>query len=84
MVDGINVVVSPGLEEEITPIRYNIIKALVNEGPLTRRDLVKRLNKPRTTVYDNLFKLYKQKLVKRFDSTERKRGRPLVFWKINE
>ena len=84
MVDSISLVVPPELEERITPIRYNIIKALLNDGPLTRRDLVKRLNKPRTTVYDNLFKLYKQKLVKRYDCTESKRGRPLVFWKIYE
>ena len=84
MVEGIKVVMSPELEEEITPLRYNIIRALINDGPLTRRELVKKLNRPRTTIYDNLFKLYKKKLIERYDSTEKKKGRPLVYWKINE
>ena len=35
----------------------NVIKTLKDEGPLTRRDLVKELKIARTTIYDNLIKL---------------------------
>ena len=36
----------------------------------------------RTTIFDNLVKLQKRKLVEKFSMNNGKRGRPLVYWKI--
>ena len=44
-------------KEYLTPIQSNLINKLRNNGPITRKDLVKILNSPRTTIYDNLLKL---------------------------
>jgi len=70
--------------EYLTPIQYNLIRKLQNNGPSTRRDLVKVLNSPRTTIYDNLLKLQKIKLIEKFTRNNGMRGRPLVFWKLKE
>ena len=69
-------------KEYLSPIQFNLIKTLSKEGPLTRRELVSQLKTPRTTIYDNLIKLQKKKVVEKFSRNEGKRGRPLVFWKI--
>ena len=66
----------------LSPIQYNLLKTLDNIGPSTRKDLVKHLSTARTTIYDNLVKLQKRKLIEKFSRTDGKRGRPLVFWKI--
>ena len=68
-------------EDFLTPIQNNLIKTLKKIGPMTRRELVHQLNTPRTTVYDNLLKLQKIKLVERYARNNGKRGRPLVFWR---
>ena len=69
-------------KEYLSPIQYNLIKTLENLGPVTRRELVKQLNTPRTTIYDNLVKLQKRKIIDKFTRNNGKRGRPLVFWKL--
>ncbi|MFX1405599.1 MAG: MarR family transcriptional regulator [Promethearchaeota archaeon] len=69
-------------KEFLTPIQHNLIKALKTNGAITRRELVKTLNIPRTTIYDNLLKLQKRKIIEKFTRNNGKRGRPLVFWKI--
>ena len=74
----------PESKEFFSPIQYNLIKTLKNGGPLTRRDLVKELKIPRTTIYDNLVKLQKRRLIEKFSRTDGKRGRPLIFWKIKD
>ena len=66
---------------DLTPIQNRLIEVLRN-GPFTRRDLVKILNTPRTTIYDNLLKLQKRKLIEKFAWNNGMRGRSLVFWKI--
>lgn len=66
----------------LTPIQNNLIKTLNEGGPLTRRELVKKLNTPRTTIYDNLLKLQKRKVIEKFTRNNGKRGRPLVVWKL--
>jgi len=71
-------------KEYLTPIQYNLIKNLQDIGPSTRRDLVKVLNSPRTTIYDNLLKLQKRKLIEKFTRNNGMRGRPLVFWRLKE
>ena len=68
----------------LSPIQFNLIKTLKDIGPLTRRDLVKKLETPRTTIYDNLVKLQKRKLIEKFSRNDGKRGRPRVFWKFKE
>ena len=70
------------LKEFVTPIQNNLIKALQQIGPSTRRELVSFLNTPRTTIYDNLLKLQKRKVVEKFTRSNGKRGRPVVFWKF--
>ena len=72
------------IELILTPIQQTLIKTLEEKGPLTRRDLVKILDTARTTIYDNLLKLKKKKVVVNFSRNEGKRGRPLIFWKINK
>lgn len=69
-------------KEYLSPIQYNLIKTLKDIGPITRRDLVKELKTPRTTIYDNLVKLQKRRLIEKFSRNDGKRGRPLVFWKL--
>jgi predicted ArsR family transcriptional regulator len=69
-------------KEFLSPIQNNLIKVLQRSGPMTRRDLVNQLNTPRTTIYDNLIKLHKRKVIEKFSRNNGKRGRPLVFWKL--
>ena len=68
----------------LTPIQNNLIKLLQQLGPSTRNDLVNQLETPRTTIYDNLLKLQKRRLIEKFTRNNGKRGRPLVFWKLKE
>ena len=72
----------PDPKEYLSPIQYNLIKTLKVIGPITRRDLVKELKTPRTTIYDNLVKLQKRRLIEKLSRNDGKRGRPLVFWKL--
>lgn len=69
-------------ETILSPTQNNLIKILQVNGPMTRRDLVNQLKVPRTTIYDNLVKLQKQKVIEKFSRNNGKRGRPLIFWKI--
>jgi len=70
--------------EIISPLQYNLIKILKNNGPLTRKELVNQLNTPRTTIYDNLVKLQKENVVKKFSRNNGKRGRPKIYWEIKK
>ena len=72
----------PEQKAYLSPIQFNLIKTLKDIGPLTRRDLVKELETPRTTIYDNLVKLQKRKLIEKFSRNDGERGRPRVFWKF--
>jgi len=69
-------------KDYLSPIQHNLIKTLESTGPVTRRELVNQLNTPRTTIYDNLVKLQKRKIIEKFTRNNGKRGRPLVFWKL--
>ena len=68
----------------ISPIQYNLVKLLKKNGSLTRRELVKRLNKPRTTIFDNLIKLHNRKIVEKLTRNSGKIGRPKVYWKLSQ
>ncbi|MEJ2250538.1 MAG: hypothetical protein P8Y97_12910 [Candidatus Lokiarchaeota archaeon] len=69
-------------EDILSPLQFNLIKKLESDGPLTRRQLVRQLKTPRTTIYDNLVKLQQRKIVEKFSRNNGKRGRPRIFWKI--
>ena len=69
------------IKSYFTPIQLRLIEILQN-GPASRETLVKKLNTPRTTIYDNLLKLQKRKLVEKFRDNNGERGRPLVYWKL--
>ena len=60
------------------------MKVLKKNGSLTRRELVKRLNKPRTTIFDNLIILQKRKIVENYTRNSGKIGRPKVYWKLSK
>lgn len=72
------------MDNLVSPLQQNLIKILNREGPLTRKELVIQLRTPRTTIYDNLLKLQKRKVVEKFIRNNSTRGRPLVFWKIRD
>ena len=82
----VNELISSNLEKTdfFTPIQNSLIKILENDGPITRRELVNALKIPRTTIYDNLLKLQKKKMIEKFSRNNGRRGRPLVFWRIKE
>lgn len=73
---------------QLTPIQMNIFKELiVIMAGLQRKELVKRLNTARTTIYDNLVQLRHIKidgtsLVDHFSRKTAFRGRPIVYWYI--
>ena len=66
----------------LSPIQNNLLKTLEEAGPSTRRELVNYLNTARTTIYDNLVKLQKRRIIEKFSRNDGKRGRPLVYWKL--
>lgn len=56
-------------------------------GRIIRSNVIRREMEQydkRTTLYDNLEKLEKRKLVERFSRSNGKRGRPPVHWKIKK
>lgn len=68
--------------EGLTPVQEAILRLLYINGSLPRSELVKRMKRARTTIYDNLIKLEKKKLVDKFSSNNGQRGRPLIYWQI--
>ena len=70
------------LRETASPLQHNIISELHKSGPLTRKELVGKLNKARTTIYDNLLKLQKINVVTKFARNNGERGRPTIYWKL--
>lgn len=63
-----------------SPIQFKLVKTLTKNGKMTRKELVKELGRPRTTIYDNLVVLQKQEVVEKFSCNNGKRGRPKVYW----
>lgn len=55
---------------------------ILKKNDLTRRDLVKEIELPRTTIYDNLKKLKDSSVVDNYSRNEGNTGRPLVYWKL--
>ncbi len=65
-----------------SPLQKELIDVLEENGPMTRSQLVNRTGEPRTTIYDNLMRLSKYNLVKKFPRPRNTRGRPPVFFKL--
>lgn len=74
----------PKPDEVLTPIQCQLIEFLENNGPSTRKIFVKELKTPRTTIYDNLLKLQKRKIIEKSTKNNGLRGRPIVYWKLKE
>lgn len=70
--------------KDLTYFQAHIISCIEENGPLTRREFVEKLGNPRTTIYDNLVKLQKKKIVEKFSQNNGKRGRPKIYWKLKE
>lgn len=60
-----------------------IIGVLQSHGPMTREDLVKRIRKPRTTIYDHLVKMNIKGFVEKYSVITKKRGRPKVYYRLS-
>jgi len=64
----------------LTPLQREIVRALL-QGDADRAELVRRLGRPRTTIYDHLTKLIARNIVgKRGEHPGTRRGRPRVFF----
>lgn len=74
------------MQERIeTPLQKDIVAILAKDGPLTRPQMVEKLQIARTTVYDSLVKLMARGLVVREPKHEgTKRGRSPVLFKLRE
>lgn len=73
----------------LTIIQWRIVKMLEKHpNGLTRGhydekgSLTRLLNKKRTTIYDNLIKLERKGIVKRYTINDGTEGRPKVYWKL--
>jgi len=64
-------------------LQQKILLLLIEEGPLSRKELANALNRPRTTIYDNLHKLLNKEIVKKFRKNNGSRGAPTTFWKLD-
>lgn len=62
-------------------LQQKILMTLGNKK-MTRGELVAILGVPRTTLHDNLRKLYVTGYVDRTEVSNGERGRPLVYWDI--
>lgn len=71
------------LGEWASPTQHNIIIELFRNGSMNREQLVNSLKKPRTTIFDNLNRLQKRNIVSKFAKNNGVRGRPQIFWKLN-
>ena len=66
------------------PLHQQIITEIIENGPITRPELVKRLDFPRTTIYDNIKRIHRATgIITKFSKPNNKRGRPFVYYKIS-
>lgn len=61
---------------------YHYIQKYTHTGTLTHYDRIITQHHNRTTIYDNLLKLIKRKIVKKFSKNNGKRGRPKVYFEL--
>ncbi|MHA1299722.1 MAG: hypothetical protein ACTSO9_09825 [Candidatus Helarchaeota archaeon] len=58
---------------------FNLIK---EKGPITRGELSKLTNIPRTTLYDYIIEFINNNEIEKFPVSTKKRGRPLIYYRI--
>ncbi len=58
---------------------YQLIR---DKGPITRGELSKLTNIPRTTLYDYIIEFVRDNKIEKFPVSTKKRGRPLIYYKI--
>ena len=63
---------------------YKYLKAIEDNQPCTRQELVDILGIPRTTIHDNVAKLIKKGLVRKYPYHEGKQGRPLIVYEVEK
>ena len=77
-------------EEIFSPLQMNLINLLKRNGSMTRAEIVQKMryndgrNVPRTTCYDNLMGLMSINIVYKYSRPTNARGRPLVYFRLNE
>ena len=59
-----------------------VLGALSEIQPTTRTELCKKTGIPRTTIYDALDRLILKKIVIKFSTPRKTKGRPKVFYRI--
>jgi len=59
-----------------------VLNALLADQPATRMDLCKKTGLPRTTIYDALTRLILKKVVMKYSTPSKSRGRPKVFYRV--
>jgi predicted transcriptional regulator len=67
---------------KLTPLQQEIITILFKKKAMTRGDIVKDVNKPRTNVYDALMGLMSFNIVIKTSRPTKDRGRPLVYFEM--
>lgn len=72
-------------------IPTQIYKLLWKNNRMTRDELLEKLNRPRTTIYDNLKRMAERGIVESEPEDQdamfkeyNKRGRPKVFWYLTQ
>jgi len=70
-------VFQPGID-----IKEFLFQVIEKSGPITRGEIKELTNIPRTTIYDTIVKLILLKKIKKFTVSNKKRGRPKVYYKI--
>ena len=68
--------------EVLTLVQQDLLKYIMTNTMVTRKQLSAATLYPRTTAYDNLFKLEKMGYIERLVPLDmsRSRGRPRVYW----
>ena len=66
-----------------SPLQKTLLNVLEKNGPLTRSDLVKQLDSPRTTIYDNLTRLQNHNLIRKFSRSYKFPWKTVSIFQIN-
>jgi len=71
-----------GIFQPAISTKEYLLKLIKKEQPITRSELVKETGIPRTTIYDSLVKLMLDKEIYKYSVPSKTRGRPRVFYKV--
>ena len=75
----------PMLDDAITNKTDQLVLGALSEiQPSTRMDLCKKTGIPRTTIYDALSRLILKKVVIKYSTPSKSKGRPKVFYRISK